>query len=41
MVGIILLIVRGETEQIPAVAMFGGAVFSGGTIVSVTVNIRR
>lgn len=41
MIGIILLIIRGETEQIMPVAMFGGAVFAGGTIVSVTVNIRR
>ncbi|MFB6818632.1 hypothetical protein ACFCV8_29240 [Streptomyces sp. NPDC056347] len=38
---ICLLAVLGQAEQIPSVALFGGAVFAGGTIVSVTVNVRR
>jgi hypothetical protein len=41
MVTICLLAVLGEPQQIPAVAWFGGTVFAGGTLVSVTVHIRR
>ncbi|MGW0705725.1 hypothetical protein ACWD4G_07115 [Streptomyces sp. NPDC002643] len=41
MVAICLLAARGHTDQIAAVAWFGGAVFAGGTIVNVTVHIRR
>ncbi|GHA68075.1 hypothetical protein GCM10010345_84660 [Streptomyces canarius] len=33
--------VRGDTAPIPAVALFGGAVFGSGTIVNVTIHIRR
>lgn len=41
MVAICLLAALGHPEQITAVALFGGAVFAGGTIVNVTVHIRR
>uniref|UniRef100_A0AAU1IDU7 Uncharacterized protein n=1 Tax=Streptomyces sp. NBC_00180 TaxID=2903632 RepID=A0AAU1IDU7_9ACTN len=41
MVAICLLAARGHTEQIPAVAWFGGTAAAGGTILSVTVHIRR
>ncbi|MBC2902108.1 hypothetical protein [Streptomyces cupreus] len=41
MVAICLLAARGHTAQIPAVAWFGGTVVAGGTIMSVTVHIRR
>ncbi|MEV5388660.1 hypothetical protein [Streptomyces sp. NPDC052721] len=41
MVAICLLAARGDTAPIPAVALFGGAVFASGTIVNVTIHIRR
>ncbi|MFH8993351.1 hypothetical protein [Streptomyces sp. NPDC017940] len=41
MIAICLLAASGHTDPIAAVALFGGTVFAGGTIVSVTVNIRR
>lgn len=41
MLVICLLAVLGEVEQIAAVALFGGAVYASGTIVNVTVNVRR
>ncbi|UXY33235.1 hypothetical protein [Streptomyces sp. HUAS TT20] len=41
MVAICLLAAFGHTEQITAVAWFGGTVFAGGAIVNVTVHIRR
>jgi hypothetical protein len=41
MVAICLLAALGHTEQITAVALFGGSVFAGGAIVNVTVHIRR
>ncbi|MFD5796465.1 hypothetical protein ACFWIO_23645 [Streptomyces diastatochromogenes] len=41
MVAICLLAALGHTEQIAAVALFGGTVFAGGTIVNVTIHIRR
>ncbi|MFF3932919.1 hypothetical protein [Streptomyces hirsutus] len=41
MVAICLLAALRHTEQITAVALFGGTVFAGGTIVNVTVHIRR
>ncbi|MFE4177481.1 hypothetical protein ACFRR7_36505 [Streptomyces sp. NPDC056909] len=41
MVAICLLAARGDTAQITAVAWFGGTVFAGGTLVSVSVRIRR
>lgn len=36
-----LLAALGHTEQITAVAVFGGTVAAGGMIVNVTVHIRR
>ncbi|MFF7191399.1 hypothetical protein ACFZAR_40845 [Streptomyces sp. NPDC008222] len=41
MVAICLLAAMGHTEQITAVALFGGTVFAGRTIVNVTIHIRR
>ncbi|WP_143651119.1 hypothetical protein [Streptomyces phaeoluteigriseus] len=41
MITICVLAATGHTEQITAVAWFGGTVFAGGTIISVTVHIRR
>ncbi|MGV9351251.1 hypothetical protein ACWDSD_42385 [Streptomyces spiralis] len=41
MVAICLLAAMGHTEQITAVALFCGTVFAGGTIVNVTIHIRR
>lgn len=41
MIAICLLAASGHTAPIAAVAWFGGTVFAGGTIVSVTVHIRR
>ncbi|MDX3589060.1 hypothetical protein [Streptomyces europaeiscabiei] len=41
MVAICILAALGHTEQITAVALFGGAVVAGGAIVNVTVHIRR
>ncbi len=41
MIAICLLAASGHTDPIAAVAWFGGTVFAGGTIVSVTVHIRR
>ncbi|WP_329008526.1 hypothetical protein [Streptomyces sp. NBC_01601] len=41
MVAICLLAASGHTGPIAAVALFGGTVFAGGTIVNVTVHIRR
>ncbi|MEH0524844.1 hypothetical protein QBA38_38735 [Streptomyces stelliscabiei] len=38
---ICLLVARGHTEQITAVAVFEGAVFATGTAANVTINIRR
>ncbi|MFJ2729334.1 hypothetical protein [Streptomyces collinus] len=41
MVAICFLAARGDTAPIPAVALFGGAVFASGTIVNVSIHIRR
>ncbi|MER6123007.1 hypothetical protein ABT173_10040 [Streptomyces sp. NPDC001795] len=41
MIAICILAASGHTDQITAVAWFGGTVFAGGTIVNVTVHIRR
>ncbi|WP_329295455.1 hypothetical protein [Streptomyces sp. NBC_01455] len=40
-VAICMLAASGHPDPIAAVAWFGGTVFAGGTIVSVTVHIRR
>ncbi|MEV2235818.1 hypothetical protein AB0H69_45715 [Streptomyces phaeochromogenes] len=40
-IAICLLAVGGHTGPIAAVALFDGTVFAGGTIVNVTVHIRR
>lgn len=40
-IGIILLIVTGQTEHVSAVAAFGGAVFLGDAAANVTVNVIR
>ncbi|WP_437004006.1 hypothetical protein [Streptomyces sp. enrichment culture] len=40
-IAICVLAASGHTAPIAAVAWFGGTVFAGGTIVSVTVRIRR
>ncbi|MFF3166758.1 hypothetical protein [Streptomyces sp. NPDC003273] len=41
MIAICFLAARGDTASIPAVALFGGAVFASGTIVNVSIHIRR
>ncbi|MFJ7077618.1 hypothetical protein [Streptomyces sp. NPDC098781] len=40
-IGIVLLIVTGETEHVSAVAAFGGAVFLGDAAANVTINVFR
>ncbi|MFE9023628.1 hypothetical protein ACFYNL_34345 [Streptomyces sp. NPDC007808] len=40
-VGIILLIVTGETEHVSAVAAFGGAAFLGEAAAKVNINLTR
>lgn len=40
-IGIILLIVTGQTEHVSAVAAFGGAVFLGDAAANVTINVIR
>ncbi|WP_329448222.1 hypothetical protein OG906_42465 (plasmid) [Streptomyces sp. NBC_01426] len=40
-IGIILLIVSGHPEEVSPVAIFGGSVFAGGTVATVTININR
>ncbi|WP_406223054.1 hypothetical protein [Streptomyces decoyicus] len=40
-IGIVLLIVTGHLDAIPAVAAFGGAALTGGAIAQVTINVTR
>jgi hypothetical protein len=40
-IGIILLIVTGQTEHVTSVAAFGGSVFVGDAAATVTINVFR
>ncbi|TPQ20050.1 hypothetical protein [Streptomyces sporangiiformans] len=40
-IGIILLIITGQTDHVTAVATFGGSVFLADAVANVTINVIR